>query len=157
MRRGFPYVAVFFAALISSLCVFAQSVTITGKIISTANREGIGSVSVTVKGSGEGTFTDPNGNFKLTVKQLPVTLVISSVGFDQQEVTVSNATDVLNVSLNPASALGQEVVVSATRTPQRSPSRRRTPCRWRPWAKRTSTRRRAAGRWCWRPSGTPVR
>ena len=119
MRRGFLYVAVLFTALIGSLCVFAQSVTITGKIISTANREGIGSVSITVKGSGEGTFTDPNGDFKLTVKQLPVTLIISSVGFDQQEVTVSNASDVLNVSLNPASALGQEVVVSATRTPQR--------------------------------------
>ena len=119
MRRGFPYMAVLFTALIGSLCVFAQSVTITGKIINTANREGVGSVSVTVKGSGEGTFTDPNGDFRLTVKQLPVTLVITSVGFDQQEVTVSNASDVVNISLNPASSLGQEVVVSATRTPQR--------------------------------------
>jgi len=119
MRRGFPYMAVLFTALIGSLCVFAQSVTITGKIINTTNREGVGSVSVTVKGSGEGTFTDPNGDFRLTVKQLPVTLVITSVGFDQQEVTVSNASDVVNISLNPASSLGQEVVVSATRTPQR--------------------------------------
>ena len=119
MRRGFRYVAVFSTALICSLCVFAQNVTITGKILNAVSREGVGSVSITVKGSGEGTFTDPNGDFRLTVKQLPATLVISSVGFDQQEVTVSNASDVVNVSLNPGSSLGQEVVVSATRTPQR--------------------------------------
>ena len=119
MRRSFRFSALLLTALIFSLAIFAQSVTLSGRITNSLTKEALGSVSVTVKGSGEGTFTDPNGDFKLIVKQLPVTLVITSIGFDQQEVTVSSASDVVNVNLNPVSSLGQEVVVSATRTPQR--------------------------------------
>jgi outer membrane receptor protein involved in Fe transport len=119
MRNGFRFSAVLVTALILSLASFAQSVTVTGKVINSVTKEGVGSVSVTIKGTSEGTFTDPYGDFKLTIKQFPVTLVISSVGYDQQEVTVNSASDIVNVSLTPASSLGQEVVVSATRTPQR--------------------------------------
>lgn len=119
MRKGFSFPAALFTALLFSLAAFSQNVTVTGKITNSTTKEGIGSVSVTIKGTSEGAFTDPNGEFKLTVKQLPVTLVISSIGFDQQEITVSSASEPVNVSLSPVSSLGQEVVVSATRTPQR--------------------------------------
>lgn len=119
MRKGFRFPAVLLTALIFSFAAFAQSVTITGKITNSVTKEGIGSVSVTVKGTSEGTFTDPDGAFKLTVKQFPATLIISSVGFDRQEVTVNSASETVNISLAPVSSLGQEVVVSATRTPQR--------------------------------------
>lgn len=98
--------------------VFAQSVTITGSIRNGVNQEGIQAVSVTVKGGSQGTFTDATGNFRITVPRLPVTLVISSIGFEAKEVVVNDASAV-QVSLAPASTLGQEVVVSATRTPQR--------------------------------------
>src|SRR5690606_13416216 len=47
------------------------------------------------------------------------TLVISSVGFEEQEVTVSDASTKLDITFKPVSALGQEVVVAATRTPTR--------------------------------------
>lgn len=119
MRRGFRFSAVFITALICSLATLAQSVTITGKVTSAVTKEGLSGVTVSVKGSSEGTFTDPNGDFKMTVKKLPVTLVFTSIGFEQQEATVNSASDVVNVRLNTASSLGQEVVVSATRTPQR--------------------------------------
>jgi outer membrane receptor protein involved in Fe transport len=119
MRKGLCFSTVLLIALIFSFAAFAQSATITGKITNSITKEGVSAVSVTIKGTSEGTFTDPDGTFKLTVKQFPVTLVISSVGFDQQEVTVNSASETVNVSLNPASSLGQEVVVSATRTPQR--------------------------------------
>lgn len=119
MRKAFQFSAVLTTALLFSLSGFAQAVTISGRITNSLTKEGVGSVSVTVKGTGEGTYTKPNGDFKLTVKQLPATLIITSVGFDQHEITVSSASDVVNLSLNPVSSLGQEVVVSATRTPQR--------------------------------------
>lgn len=119
MRKGFLFSAVLITALLSSITTFAQSSTITGKVTNSVTKEGVGEVSVSVKGSSEGTFTDPNGDFKLNVKKLPVTLVFTSVGFDQQEVIVNSASDVVNVSLKTASSLGQEVVISATRTPQR--------------------------------------
>jgi outer membrane receptor protein involved in Fe transport len=119
MRKGFCFSAALLTALIFSFAAFAQSLTITGKITNSLTKEGVSAVSVTVKGTGEGTFTDPDGAFKLSVKKFPVTLIISSVGFDQQEVIVNSASETVNVSLNPASSLGQEVVISATRTPQR--------------------------------------
>jgi outer membrane receptor protein involved in Fe transport len=119
MRKGLCFSAVLLTELIFSLAAFAQSATIRGKVTNSLTKESVSAVSVTIKGTSEGTFTDPDGSFKLTVKQFPVTLVISSVGFDQQEVTVNSASETVNVSLNPASSLGQEVVVSATRTPQR--------------------------------------
>ncbi len=119
MRRGFRFSAVFITALICSLATFAQSATITGKVTNAVTKDGLSGVTVLVKGSSEGTFTDPNGDFKITVKKFPVTLVFTSVGFEQQEATVNSAGDMVNVSLNTASSLGQEVVISATRTPQR--------------------------------------
>jgi outer membrane receptor for ferrienterochelin and colicin len=98
----------------------AQTSTITGVIVNSLNNESISAVSVTVKGSDAGTFTDDRGNFKLSVNQpLPVTLIISSVGFAVQEVAVSTAGQALQIKLQPANTLGQEVVVSASRVAQK--------------------------------------
>ncbi len=98
---------------------FAQNVTISGNVKNSATQENAAAVSVTIKGSDIGTFTDDKGNFSITAKSLPVTLLITSVGFDPQEVTVSNATDKVNVLFVPSNSLGQEVVVSASRVPEK--------------------------------------
>src|SRR5215213_1265509 len=122
MRKSLRFSAVLLAAFIFSLTIaFAQSTTITisGTVKNAASKESVGAVSVTVKDGTEGTFTDANGNFKLSVKKLPVTLLISSVGFETQEVSVTSADSPIEVNLNPTSTLGQEVVVSATRSAQR--------------------------------------
>ncbi|MEJ7671819.1 MAG: carboxypeptidase-like regulatory domain-containing protein [Chitinophagaceae bacterium] len=43
----------------------------------------LSSASITVRGSGAGTFTDDKGNFTLnTTQNYPVTLIISSVGYE---------------------------------------------------------------------------
>lgn len=94
--------------------------TVKGSVINAATALPVPAVSVTVSGSGEGTFTDDNGNFELkTTMPFPVTLNFSSVGFEPQSRVVSSTSDVVTISLNPALILGQEVVVSATRTPSR--------------------------------------
>jgi outer membrane receptor protein involved in Fe transport len=120
MRKGLCFPAVLLIALIFSLAAFAQSVTITGKVTNALTHEGLNGVSVSVKGKPNvGVSTDANGDFKLTVQELPVTLVFSSVGFDNEELTVHSGSEVINTHLHPSIALGQEVVISATRTPQR--------------------------------------
>ena len=120
MRKVFCFSAVIIAALFSFTSALAQAVTITGTVRNaSANAEVIPSVSVAVKGSSRGVFTDANGNFKITVPGVPVTLVFTSVGFAQQEVTVTSADAPVIVDFVPSNSLGQEVVVSATRTPQR--------------------------------------
>jgi outer membrane receptor protein involved in Fe transport len=97
----------------------AQNVTVSGTVHSSTSDEVLPAVSVTVKGSTLGTFTNDRGYFKLNVPgKLPVTLEISSVGFATQEVQVTSAEPV-HVKMEVVSALGQEVVVSATRVPQK--------------------------------------
>ncbi len=112
-RFSFAVFAVFF-----SITSFSQSVRLSGSVKDSSNQQSVQAVSVTVKGSSLGTYTDANGNFQLTVPGLPVTLVVSSIGFEAQEVNVDNAS-AISIDFIPASSLGQEVVVSASRTPER--------------------------------------
>lgn len=120
MRRNLAYPAVLLIAVLISMTAFPQTVTITGSIRSNINKEGVPAASVTVKGGSAGTFTDNKGNFKLTTGQkLPVTLIISSIGFEPQEVVVSDAAAPVQVNLSLASEFGTAVVVSASRVPQR--------------------------------------
>ena len=107
---------------IFSIPAFSQSpVTITGTVRHSENKERVAAVSVTVKGTSIGTFTDDHGNFRLTISQQPpVVLIFSSIGFETQEVQVSNASTPVEVKFAPASTLGREVVISATRSAIRS-------------------------------------
>lgn len=120
MRRSFCFLAATFAVIVLSLTTAcAQAVTISGTVKNSVTGEGFASVSVVVKDGPQGTFTDANGGFTITVPHLPVTLRFTSIGFEAKEVVVDKASETVHVSLNPTSTLGQEVVVSATRTPQR--------------------------------------
>ena len=97
----------------------AQTRTISGRVTSADTKETVSSVTVTVKGTTEGSFTDEKGNFKITTRQsLPLTLVFSSIGFAENTVLVSAAEEIV-VAMTPASSLGQEVVVAANRMPTR--------------------------------------
>ena len=83
-------------------------------------QEPVPSASITIKGSAAGTFSDEKGNFRLTTSQkVPLTLVISSVSFETQEVLVSDASTPVQIEFKPGSSLGVEVVVSASRVPER--------------------------------------
>ena len=101
--------------------ISAQSVTVSGKINNGENQEAVPAASVVLKGGTVGTYSDSHGNFKLTVNHaFPFTLIISSVGFETKEVLVESATTALQIDLKPASTMGTEVVVSATRSQIRS-------------------------------------
>ena len=117
--RKLTFLVTFLLANLLSVVAFAQNVTISGNVKNSSSNENSSAVSVTIKGSNEGSFTDDKGNFKITTKSLPVTLVFSSIGYDIQEMTVTNAADKVNISFVPSNLLGQEVVVSASRVPQR--------------------------------------
>lgn len=120
MRKRLRLLAALFTALIFSPPLWAQNVKINGQVTDGFSSQGIGSVSVTIKNvSARGTTTDATGRFELTVPSVPVTLVFSSVGFDPQELLVRSASQPVAVSLVSSNQLGQAVVVSASRLPQR--------------------------------------
>ena len=112
----------FIAALVINLFAvagFSQNITISGTIRNSITKDPVPSVSVVVKGQSSGTFTNEDGTFKLNVEKTPVVLVFTSVGYESTELTVADATAAIEVEFVPASSLGQEVVVSASRLPER--------------------------------------
>ena len=63
-------------------------------------------------------MTDDNGKFKFsTTQKLPFTIIISSIGFSPKEVQVTGSGQEINVELDVAYAVGQEIVVAASRVP----------------------------------------
>ena len=119
MRKVTSYLVTLLLANIFTIAATAQNVIIGGNVKNSSTQENTSAVSVTIKGSSDGTFTDDKGNFSITTKALPVTLIFSSIGFELQEVNVTSANQKLAVLLAPASSLGQEIVVSASRVPER--------------------------------------
>ena len=118
MRKSYCFLAAFIMAALFSVSTNAQSITVSGNVKNSGTKENVSSVSVIVKGTSLGTYTNPNGNFSIRVAKLPVILVISSIGFEPKEVTVNDASE-LNIDVNPTSELGETVVVAASRKPQR--------------------------------------
>ncbi len=120
MRQNYRYLALTLMAGMFSIAALAQSITISGKVSNQTSGEVVSAVSVLIKGSAAGTYTDDRGNFKITTSQkLPITLLFSSVGFSTKEMVVSTAAQNLDVRLVPSVMLAEAVVVAASRTPER--------------------------------------
>jgi TonB-dependent starch-binding outer membrane protein SusC len=99
--------------LLACLCSFlvqAQTKTITGKVTDRKDGSPLSAVSVTVKGAKTGTQTDATGAFRINVPASARTLVISSVGYANQEVSIENKTSI-QVSLGSVSEQLSDVVV----------------------------------------------
>jgi outer membrane receptor protein involved in Fe transport len=97
-----------------------QSTNVSGSIKNAKSKEAVSAVSVTVKGSSTGTFSDDKGNFNFTtVQKPPFTIIISSVGYTNKEVVVKSNNQVIDVELEASFTLGDEVVVAASRVPER--------------------------------------
>ncbi|MCG8307734.1 MAG: TonB-dependent receptor [Cytophagales bacterium] len=96
-----------------------QGITITGKVISSEDNEGLPGVNVVVKGTSQGTVTDVEGNYSLEVPEGESTLVFSSVGYIQEEVVAGTQT-VINITLVPDITSLEEIVVIGYGTQKRS-------------------------------------
>ncbi|MEP1305688.1 MAG: TonB-dependent receptor [Balneola sp.] len=92
---------------------------VSGQVLD-VDGEPLAGVNIRVKDKLIGTTTDGNGMFSLSIKQNPpLVLVFSIVGFQTEEVEVSNLnTSGLEVRMNEQTFLGEEVVVSASRVEQ---------------------------------------
>jgi len=120
MRRLLTHFGLSVFALLLSISVMAQQTTVSGSVKNGKTKEFLSAVSISVKGGTAGTYTDDKGNFKFsTVQKLPFTLVISSVGYAAKEVVVKDNNQDIVVELETAFTLGDEIVVSASRVPER--------------------------------------
>lgn len=106
------------AILISPLSYAQGQTSVSGSVKNASTKEGVSAVTVSIKGTNILSFTDDRGNFKFsTIQKPPFTLIISSIGFVTKEIEFNGQP--LEVDLVVSYALGDEVVVSATRTSQK--------------------------------------
>jgi len=89
---------------------FAQNFTVKGKIIDAATGETLPGVTVAIKGTSNGTQTDANGAFSLSVSANS-TLLISYIGYTAQQVAVSGANPIVIKLASATNELQQVVVV----------------------------------------------
>jgi len=87
----------------------AQNITVTGTVTDEDSSETLLGGSVVVKGTSNGTITDFDGNYSISVHP-NATLVFSYMGYDSKEIKV-NGQKVINVTLRADSKLLEEVVV----------------------------------------------
>ncbi|WP_316824856.1 TonB-dependent receptor [Pedobacter miscanthi] len=98
----------------------AQSITVSGTVKDKQSKEGLAGVSLTIKGQSGGTASTSNGSFSFTTTaKVPFTLVASYVGYGAVEQQITGNTTGINFEIETAVVLGGDVVVSASRTPER--------------------------------------
>lgn len=95
--------------LLTSLAVYSQSVT--GTVTDAESGEVIIGATVLEKGSANGTTTDFDGNFEIELQSENPVLLVSYIGYQNQEIPVLGQTN-FNISLSAGLAL-DEVVVTA--------------------------------------------
>lgn len=113
------------SALFSMVFVFvlqvsyAQDRTITGKITDSKDGAPVAGATVQAKGTRVGTSTKADGSFSLSVGSNVTTLVISSVGFESQEVSIAGKSSIEVSFVASAGSNLNEVVVTGYGTSRR--------------------------------------
>lgn len=110
----------FITTLLASapLYIFGQlngSAIISGTVIDDKGHP-VNAASITVKGTANGGVSDSSGYFSFVINQkFPFRLIITSIGFADEEVEIKNANSKLAVQLTTQSLLANEIVVTASR------------------------------------------
>ncbi|MFV5690949.1 TonB-dependent receptor [Flavobacterium sp. LT1R49] len=113
MRVYLLFLSLFFCSL-----TFAQN-SISG-IVTDSNNQPIPGANVKIVGETAGSITDFDGTFTLkSSAKLPYVLTVTSVGYGSQKVTVSSNSQKVTVKLADEETKLNEIVVSASRTPER--------------------------------------
>lgn len=110
-KSGIKYQILEDNLIVISPAEVAQVRTITGRITSMMEGEGIPGANIVVKGTGTGTITDIDGNYTINVESDEAVLVFSYVGYVSEEITVGNQT-VLDVVLVESIEALEEIIVT---------------------------------------------
>lgn len=113
MKTILPLLLLFFCGT-----MYAQT-KISGSVVD-ENSQPIPGANIIVLGTSTGTVTDFDGGFSLTVNQNPpFSVQASSIGFESKKVQVNSNNQTINFVLAEGGTSLDEVVISASRTPER--------------------------------------
>ncbi len=120
MKKQFYKIPTYWLAgflLLLSLNLTAQSL-LKGRVTDT-NRSPLVGASVVLKGTSNGVVTNADGTFSINVASLPTTLLVSFIGYENQTVTVQTDDKTLEITLKDDAQSLSEIVVSASRKPEK--------------------------------------
>lgn len=104
--------------ILCGLSAYAQT-TITGKVVDDKG-DPIPSANIVIQGLTIGTATDFDGNFTLTTDEVPpFNIVASSIGFLESTLRVTQNEQSVTFTLKEQQTQLDEIVLSASRTPER--------------------------------------
>ena len=106
-----------FFLLFSAQGLFAQSHTLSGKVIDERNRQAMAFVNVVVNEGLNGVITDIDGRYEITTNEPIVKVKFSSIGYEAKEVTLQDGQKKCNVALKPMTFELGEVTVEAGENP----------------------------------------
>lgn len=104
--------------MLFGVATYAQT-TIQGKVVD-ENNEPVPGANVVLVGKAEGTTTDFDGNFTFnTSEQPPFELRFTAIGYADFVASVTSNNQTLSITMSEASTILDEIVISASRTPER--------------------------------------
>jgi hypothetical protein len=113
MRVYLLFLTLFFCSI-----SFAQN-TISGTVLD-SNKQSVPGANIKVVGDKSGAITDFDGKFILnTTKKLPFQIEITALGFGSKKVSITTANQKVAVTLMDEETKLNEIVISASRTPER--------------------------------------
>ena len=109
-----------FAFLAFSSATMVAQTTVDGTVKDSDTGETLPGANIKIENKAVGTTTDFDGNFVLKVTEnLPFTLEISVLGYKMKKVEVTENNQTIDVTLTENETSLDEIVVSASRTPER--------------------------------------
>ena len=113
MKVNLLFFTLFFCAI-----SFAQN-TVTGSVTD-SNKQPIFGANIKITGDEAGASTDADGKFILkSDKKLPFSIEVSSLGFDSKKINIISENQKVTLILESQETKLDEIVVSASRTPER--------------------------------------
>ena len=100
-------------SFVFALSAIAQDRVVSGKVTAAEDGSALPGVNVVLKGTTNGTVTDTNGSYKLTVPATGGSLLFSFIGLQTQEIPIGDRT-VVDISLGLDVTQLNEVVVTGT-------------------------------------------
>ena len=103
-----------FTLFLGFLLPILAAAQFTGRVVND-NNDGVPYATISVKSTTIGIVTDSTGRFSLnTEKQVPFTIIISSAGFESQELTIRNA-NVNNILIQLQSLYQRDTIIITSR------------------------------------------
>src|SRR5690349_20200503 len=98
-----------FSFPVAAIMAMAQERVVTGKVTAEDDGQPVPGVNILVKGTTQGTTTNADGEFSISVGSIAV-LVVSYIGYATQEVTVGDQS-VINITMQTDITSLSEIVV----------------------------------------------